>query len=310
MIIQPMRGTKTTELLSPSYASPKIDGLRAIVKDGIVFSKTMKPIPNLYVQELFGGLEGADGELVVGSPFMTPSDGPDGVFGRSRGPLMRKSSDPIAVYFCVFDCWDRPDEPFKNRVQGLYRFQNWYENHTHTATGGVVVVQHSLLSTQEDFDSYLNDALLGGYEGMMLRSTTGLYKYGKATLREQHLLKVKPLEQSEAIILSVEEQNMNLNEFYIDELGLQKRSSSKEWMVGKGTFGFFNLKDFHTGVEFSAGTGLGLTDQLRKQIWQNRTILVGKIVRYRYQAIGSKDAPRQPILLGLRDSLDLSNDEL
>jgi DNA ligase 1 len=63
-----MRGVKPTkELIQfPYLVSPKIDGLRALVKDGVVYSKTMKPIPTRRVQELFGHLHGADAELTVG----------------------------------------------------------------------------------------------------------------------------------------------------------------------------------------------------------------------------------------------------
>lgn len=52
----------------PIYVSTKFDGIRALVIDGVVYSRSLKPIRNKHVQNLFGKpeYEGFDGELVVG----------------------------------------------------------------------------------------------------------------------------------------------------------------------------------------------------------------------------------------------------
>ena len=52
----------------PLYATPKIDGLRCLVIDGVATSRSLKPIPNRFVQSVLGThlLDGLDGELVVG----------------------------------------------------------------------------------------------------------------------------------------------------------------------------------------------------------------------------------------------------
>src|SRR5690606_41939772 len=58
------------KLKFPVWASPKLDGIRAIVKDGRLLSRSLKLIPNEATQSLFGrpSHEGLDGELIVGSP--------------------------------------------------------------------------------------------------------------------------------------------------------------------------------------------------------------------------------------------------
>ena len=48
----------------PVYASPKYDGIRALVINGVVVSRNMKPIPSKFVQENFSKFEGFDGELM------------------------------------------------------------------------------------------------------------------------------------------------------------------------------------------------------------------------------------------------------
>jgi hypothetical protein len=51
----------------PLLASYKLDGIRATVQGGKLLSRTLKPIPNKFLQERFGNLpEGLDGELVQG----------------------------------------------------------------------------------------------------------------------------------------------------------------------------------------------------------------------------------------------------
>ncbi|WP_258304948.1 hypothetical protein, partial [Escherichia coli] len=51
-------------------ADYKYDGVRAMVIDGQLVSRSLKPIPNKFTQALFGRsiLNGLDGELLVGTP--------------------------------------------------------------------------------------------------------------------------------------------------------------------------------------------------------------------------------------------------
>lgn len=53
----------------PVLGSPKLDGLRCIIKDGMALSRNLKPFRNKFVQEQLSTLpNGLDGELIVGSP--------------------------------------------------------------------------------------------------------------------------------------------------------------------------------------------------------------------------------------------------
>ena len=53
------------KLRFPLLASAKLDGVRPVVRDGVVFSRSNKPIPNAYVQKLFNKHTHFDGELIV-----------------------------------------------------------------------------------------------------------------------------------------------------------------------------------------------------------------------------------------------------
>lgn len=298
-MLKPMRGVAPKSDLTdfPYLVTPKIDGMRALVKDGVVYSKTMKPIPNKQVQAKFGHLHGADGELTVGPPYTISPE--DDVFDRSRGPIMRK--DCVSDFqFHVFDVWDAPELPALRRAE--YVWDRFY------ASRVASIVSHFPVHSAFEVQAALEQSLESGYEGVMLRQAYAPYKYGQSTEKEGYLLKLKPFEDAEAIILDVIEQQTNTNEATKDELGYAKRSSAKSGRVANGTFGAFLVRDLRTGAEFSVGNGPGLTAVLRNELWSNRDALVGKIITYKYQEIGTKKAPRLPQFLRFRDPIDLTID--
>ena len=103
--IRPMLGVNAPKDLStlhyPMYLSPKLDGVRAIVKDGVVYSRSGKPIPNKNVQRMYGHRHGYDGELIYGSP--TDAN----VYNKTVSAVM--TEDGPEVDFYVFDYWDSTD---------------------------------------------------------------------------------------------------------------------------------------------------------------------------------------------------------
>ena len=119
-------------------------------------------------------------------------------------------------------------------------------------------------------------------------------------------VKFKFFVDSEFEIVAVHEQMENTNTLEKDELGYAKRSSAKEGMVGKDTFGSFTCVTTD-GKHFNVGTGVGLTQELRQSIWNNKENYIGKLAKVKYMDVGSKDGvPRLPILLGFRDKDDIS----
>ena len=88
--------TDISKLKFPLLVSPKLDGIRAIVIDGILMSRSLKPIPNRYVQNLFSRLpNGTDGELILGNPTEDP-------YRATVSAVMSEDGKPD-VYFYVFD---------------------------------------------------------------------------------------------------------------------------------------------------------------------------------------------------------------
>ena len=93
------------------YCSTKLDGIRAVVIDSIVYSRSLKPIRNKYVQHLFGKEEynGFDGELIVGDVYAKD------VFQKTTSGVMSEEGTPN-VKFYVFDDFSEPTFTYKERL--------------------------------------------------------------------------------------------------------------------------------------------------------------------------------------------------
>jgi DNA ligase-1 len=288
----------------PALFSPKLDGIRATVQGGRLYMRSLKPVPNKAMQALWGReeLDGLDGEIVVGPP--TAED----CFNRTTGQVRRVDGSADDAVFWVFDHYSE-DEPFVIR----------HGNAGVTVDSAcfaqtIKVVHHTLIKTSKQLAAYEAQVLKAGYEGVMRRSLEGGYKQGRSTLKEQGLIAVKRTVDAEAVIIGTYEQEANGNVAIIGELGQTKRSSHKTGKTGKGTLGGFTVKMFHDGPRhrwptseaFNIGTGKGLTNAVRAELWAERTKLPGRIVKFRYQGIGTMNKPRQPIFLGFRDEGDMS----
>ena len=267
----------------PLLASPKLDGVRAIVKDGVVLSRSLKKIPNLHIQSTFKHLKGYDGELIVGAP-TSKTCYTDTVSG-----VMRVSGVPN-VYFHVFDSISQPDAPYIKR-------RPYFEN-----DGSLIRVTQQVVNNLNELISLEEVYLTLGYEGLILRDPEGRYKFGRSTTKEGILLKLKRMETDEAVVLAVVEEQHNGNEATTSELGRTKRSSHQANKTGKGSMGALHVRDVKSGVDFHIGTGFTAED--RATMWASPP--VGKIVSYNHFPIGAVDKPRHPSFKGFRDARDMS----
>ena len=279
----------------PVIASPKLDGVRGVVHKGALRSRTLKPIPNSYAQQLLGRreLEGLDGELVVGSP-----TAPD-VFRQSTSGVMTVLGQPDVAYY-VFDLLLYPDAPYADRVFALQKVVEALR-----ATGEAPIVMHEfrVIGNMDDLLAYEETVLAQGYEGLILRSMDRPYKYGRSTAGEQGMLKLKRMETSEAVIQGVVELEHNDNPAVLNALGLTERATQQARKVGAGTMGALIVEDIETGCEFALGTGF--TAEERAMFWRNRESVIGKVVSYDHFPVGAKDKPRFPSYKGFRDPMDL-----
>lgn len=279
------------EINLPVIASPKLDGIRAMVMHGQLVSRNLKAIPNTHLQNSFGRMElnGLDGELILGDP-TSPT-----VFRDSLSAVMSKAGKPL-VSFHIFDHFLKPSSEFQfRRARAVKTVQDF--NGTY-----LEMVPQTLIKSLSDLISFEQEMVDLGYEGIMTRNNLEPYKFGRATMKSQGLVKVKRFLDAKARIIGFEEQMQNLNMATLDKLGQTKRSSHKAHMVGKRTLGALQVEGLEKpwkGIKFSVGSGMdGI---MQTHIWHQRDKFLGKVIIFKYFPVGCKDAPRHPVFLRFED---------
>lgn len=272
--------TDLTKIKFPVYCSPKIDGIRCVILDGKVLSRSLKPIPNKYIQEQLSSLPNLDGELYIHGKS----------FNDISSEVMSEEGEPH-FELIVFDVI--LDKPFNERLSILSELDS-SDHHKVLVYTEVNSVEH-LLSLEEA-------CLEFGHEGLMIRAPQGPYKYGRSTEKEGYLMKLKRFEDSEAIIVDFAPEYENTNVQIVNELGHKKRSSHKENKVAKEMCGALIVQDVKTGIE--SRVSAGLDHDLKKDIWINKALYKGRLIKYKYMS-SLKEKPRHPTFLGFRDLKDL-----
>ena len=280
-------------LTYPKSASPKLDGVRAIVRAGVVYSRSNKRIPNKAVQALFGHLNGYDGELIVGEPTSST------VYRETVSTVMGRDKPADSVTFYIFDTvhFTLPGDPYYMRRLRLKE----------PSIMDLPPTQQVQLHTERyctclsEVLKYEEECIELGYEGLILRDPLSYYKFGRSTTREQIMLKVKRFQDAEARVIGMEERLHNGNAATTNELGRTARSSHQENKSGRGDLGALICE--YQGGKFNIGTGF--TDYERAEIWDSPHIYLHRMVKFKFFPIGVKEAPRHPVFLGWRSPLDL-----
>jgi len=291
------------KLRYPVLSSPKLDGIRCVVLGGRALSRKLKPIPNDHVR---GWVEanvpdGIDGELMLRDPKAT--------FNDVSSAIMSKDGEPDFV-FHAFDMLcsvqtglhklNQRDLPFGERLAALQAklaALQLLHRHEH-----VQIVPHRVVRTPAELEKEVDIHLCLGYEGTMVRDPMGRYKFGRSTVKEGILLKIKPWHDEEATVVGVVELMHNENEQKRDERGYAKRSSAKAGKVGAGKLGTLACRT-EDGVDFEIGTGF--TDEQRVKLWEWRGVeamgCIGRQVKFKHLGrMPGTRAPRGPVFLGWR----------
>lgn len=285
--IRPMLAVKVREIAKlrlPLYVSPKLDGVRCLLYQGVFWSRTGKPIPNRALQDVASRHPDLflDGELLC--PRLVHQDRFE-QYNTTISQVMSIEGGSQARYH-VFDCY----HPLKSK----------HERYLELASlpAPFLRVEHLLCDTPEQITRLFEQHLAEGYEGSMLACPQGLYKNGRSTLKEQLLLKLKIFEDAEFEIVAVNPLMKNLNVASLNELGYQVRSHAKDNKVAQETLGALVLKTA-AGETFSCGTGFSQAQ--RDQLWDIRSQLVGQWATVHFFEMTSNDVPRFPVFKALRD---------
>lgn len=298
LVMRPMGAMKVTpdqlpDLKYPLYVSPKLDGVRCVIKNGFPLSRRLIKLPNRRLQRMLSYCpEGFEGELILGHPLS------ENVFNKTQGCVMSQDEPVDNIHFHLFDNWGNEKTPFEARFNGLKliveNLRNRGHDHLH-------VIEHTLARNADDVMELEARYVDMGYEGIMLRSPKAHYKFGIATLRKAELLKIKRWLDTEARIVGFLEMMGNGSEPEINGLGYIKRLKRKSTAIPLGVLGAF-ICELPSGVQFKLGNGFSF--EQRAALWQVRELLLDKWVTFKYQEMTAQGKPRSPSFLHFRDEID------
>jgi len=291
-MLAPNEKVELKDLKFPLLASYKLDGIRCIFKDGQMYSRALKQFPNIKLRERFSELaeiahkEGVilDGELL--SKSLT--------FNELSGITRQLDKElPDDLFFYCFDAipCEQYDLSFKTRIDILETlpFVFYYMK---------LVKQWSILRPEEIEPLYEN-SLAWGCDGLILRDPNGRYKFGRGTIKEGLIYKMKPFMTFDAKIIGIIQATEVREgaEKKINELGRSVTSKKKDDRILIEKAAAFVV--MYEGKELKVT--IAMTDEEKEEVWKNQKKYLGRMIEYKGMLVGAKDLPRHPVYVRMRD---------
>jgi len=292
---------------------PKLDGVRTIIRDGVAYSRTWKPLHASFQKRFKPFLE-----LTEGTNHMFDAEvwSPKLKFNEIMHSLAHEDGEPLWIY-----CFDYISEeewegesttPYSKRInQMLWVLKHKEETHINRRfkyDDYVRPVQVTICSKPEDILKCIERAAEDGLEGIMLRTPDQMYKHGRNTVKENVFHKFKFWETVDGIItgyklkreLTDEAKAANTER---DELGRTKRGHKKGDRQETDEIGSLEItipdENIVCYVSFKKGS------ELREQITvETFDEYKGKWAEFEHLPCGAKDKLRHGRLVRLRPDKD------
>ena len=280
----------------PTFAQPKIDGVRGLNLDGNLVGRSLKAFKNKALTAKFSQLkyQGLDGELAFGE--------------ETSGSLCRDTTSAVNTITGPADgfVWHVFDYVTEETIKLPYheRYRLLVKKVEELDEDCIKLVPYFNLKSSAEVEEYDEENLAEGYEGTILRNPDSLYKEGRPGKKEQQLMRIKRFSDSEALVLAVVEGRTNLNEAVINELGRSERSSHAENQVPNGMVGSLTCKDLESGMTITVSPG-EMDHIERKFYFDNPQEIVGKTITYKSFKKGVKTLPRFPTFKNIRSAEDM-----
>jgi len=204
----------------------------------------------------------------------------------------------LKCYAFDFIITDRPDLiGFKERWGEAHRRLWAYELEEEYLVMPTAIQIESI----EKLEAAYNYALTFGWEGLVLTHNTHPYKFGRSTLNQGTLLKMKDdKNEYDGVILDVEEATMVKDgvEKTVNELGRSKTSQLKADRIPSGMAKGF-VVEFEGKGTFSVGLN-GFDHDARRELLDNKQNYIGRYFKYTGMP-PIKDFPRHAFFDSWRD---------
>lgn len=262
----------------PCYVTPKLDGVRVCRVNGVVLTRRLKPIANQALRNMLNsGLpDYADAEITVADK---------GFHDIQSAVMTINTSVPPNIRVNIFDMI----------IGGGYTYRMFMlreivcdENKPPWLHVILPTQVNNPVELQNIHDKHEKD----GYEGTIIRSPLGAYKFGRSTMAEGLLLKLVTWNTDDAIVVGFEEA------MYNKKPGTYRQKN----LVPLGTLGAFVVKRKDSDITFNVGSGF--SHAFAQYVWNNKHLFLGKTLTYKHKKHGALDRPRHPIFIGMRPEMD------
>lgn len=275
----------------------KYDGVRCLVQNGIVKGKSLLPIPNKDIQDLYGKeeFEGKEFEIIV-----TDVNGNyDPINSCRQTTSFINMHNKKEHHKCILiDDFQLAEFPFKDRLAKLELFA---QNNPQFELPDYIEA-----TTIEEILYYEECILKNNHEGIIIRNPVLKYKEGKSS-KEGEFLRIKRFISEEAIILHVETaytyNSKTKKDKLFDNNGDESFYKSKVPKTEIGKFFCKLVKDIYDpwsgrliakkGSHCVVSTG-NMSKAEKVRLYLEKDNIKGMMIRFKIFPKGSKDKPRFP----------------
>lgn len=298
-ILAPNESVDLSTVKYPLFASNKLDGIRCIFYKGEILSRSLKPIVSPTLNLEFENLRkfSLENNLILDGEIYSYAL----TFQEITSLVMTKNQAlniPKHLKFFCFDCIKDEAfcEPFRLRYKRLELLAQDCKDDRYA------IVHQYLIHTKEEVKYQFDKALQSKVEGLILRSLDGHYKFGRGTIKEGIIYKVKPFVTFDAQITGVVQSTEVREgaEKKINELGRSVTSKKKDDRVLIEKASAFWIE--YEGKPLKVT--LAMTDEEKEEVWRTRDQQIGKWIEFKGMLIGAKDLPRHPVMLRYRKDKD------
>lgn len=277
LMLAPNELPNITDLIYPLYVQPKLDGYRCVYKLQNLISRAGKSFGNSKLAEYFKSLWNLNDHVLDGELYVK------GISFNKLQKILNTHDTPLpkGLKFVVYDCipikdWEaqRCKKPYSDRLIALRGIVNGQlADHSK-----IIDIPNDLVNSPAELMELYKKYLKEGYEGAMMKSIEGTYKWKRVTLKSGEMVKLKPFETVDLKITGVYE-GTNKNE---------------------GKAGGF-LVDYY-GVTVRVGSGL--PDPLRAKAFKTPDEYIGKTIEVRYLEETEDGSLRHPSFKRFRKDKD------
>jgi hypothetical protein len=318
-------------------SSPKLDGNRCLIIDGVPYTSSMRPFRNDTLNDLLEPL--LNFSRAAGYVFDLEIYDPEGTHHAALSGILNSYKDeiPDSVRFYLFDgmptnsfLCQSTDLWYGTRIgmlsEAVNEIANDYGLVQHYHMLRFEVLPQRPVFNHEEIVTLYNKDIADGYEGSIIRSTSidsrtrgGWYKHGRATDKQQIGFKIKAFSTRTGKIIGVIPRRL-LDPEAMVALGIERTRNPDGSMAHvhqKGAYvdtdmtGAFLVEYQHTDSEgvvttqrTEIGFGVGFDHDERRRLFSIKESLHGKHVEFSMMEHGALDKPRHGRLVRFRSDLD------